>query len=60
MPERMHFHRRLGVYLRTNHGYRRSGKLTRRQSRRLWKKNPLEMIARRAAYQGTRAYREWV
>jgi hypothetical protein len=55
----MHFHRRLGVYLRTNHGYKRSGKLTRRQSRRLWKKNPIEMRARETAYRGTRALREW-
>lgn len=59
MTERMHFHRRLGVYLRTNHGYQRSGKLTRRQSRRLWKKNPVEMRARRQAYAGVRAQREW-
>ncbi len=56
----MHFHRRLGIYLQTNHGWASSGKLTRRQARRLRKKHPQEMRERRAAYAGERAKREWV
>jgi hypothetical protein len=55
----MGFQRRLGLYLATNHPRGGSGRLTRRQSRRLWKKNPAEMLARREAYAGTRARREW-
>jgi hypothetical protein len=55
----MHFQRRVGIYLFTNHGFRRSGKLTRRQSRRLWKKNRAEMTERRAIYAGTRSLRHW-
>lgn len=56
----MHYHRRLGIYLRINHGWRnQSGKITPRQRRRLWRKHPVEMRERRAAYAGVRKQRDW-
>lgn len=45
---RLHFQRRLGIYLRTNHSYGGSGKLTSAQRRRLNRKNHDHMVARRA------------
>lgn len=69
MSARMHqgrtrgFHRALGAYLAQNHGLlTRSGKLTRRQARRLRKKYPAEMRERRSAYSGmsVKVQRSWV
>lgn len=59
LPKQRGFQRALGTYLRQNHGAsNRSGKLTRRQARRLRKHYPFQMAERRLILLGPE-YKDW-